>query len=111
LSEILSRFSTPLDNFEDICNNAMSIKKILAYYLKTKSVFEKFGLQHTSKYGHLLFCISMLYEMQDNHDLANDYSNAAYACYKDVGYNGIWKEKALSRAERYRAIKASPVNY
>ena len=90
--------STPIDNFKDLLSDTENFNKALVYYQKTKLSFEKLLLMHTIKYGHVLYCLSVLYEMQGNNDLAGEYSRAAYTSYEKVGYNGIWKEKAWLRA-------------
>jgi hypothetical protein len=116
LIETSNRFATPIDDIEDLIGDMDKTNQALEYYQKTKLAFERVGLEHTARYGHLLFCLSVLYEMQGNIDLAREYSKAAFASYEKVGYNGIgyngiWKEKARSRAEKLRTHNARLINY
>jgi|SRR5208337_11292 len=113
LIETSNRFATPIDDIEDLVGDMKRTNKALEYYQKTKLAFERVGLKHTARYGHLLFCLSVLYEMQGNNDLAREYSKAAYASYEKIGYNGIgiWKEKVRYRAEKLRIKNTRLVNY
>ena len=111
LIDTSTRFETPIDNIEDLFGNTETTDQALLHYLRTKLAYEKLGLRHTINYGHVLFCLSVLYEMLGNNDLAGDYARAAYTNYKKLGYNGIWKEKARHRAEKPRTNNIRVVNY
>jgi hypothetical protein len=111
LTETSNHFTTPIDDIGVVIDDMEGTDKALDYYQKTKSAFEKVGLKHTARYGHLLFCLSVLYEIQGNYDSAREYSRAAYTSYEKVGYNGIWKEKARRRAEKLRTKNTILVDY
>lgn len=74
--------------------------RVLEYFLNSQSIYDMLGLQNTYGYANLMYNMALLYEKQDQRDMAGRYYRMAYDTYVRSEYLGKGKDKALNNARR-----------
>jgi TolB-like protein len=80
--------------------NKGQLDRALEYYLNSKSIYDRLGLQNTAGYANLMYGMAMVYEKQGQRDMAGRYYRMAYDTYVRSDYSGEWRDNALNNAKR-----------
>ena len=76
------------------------LDRALGYCLKSQSIFDTLGLQHTSNYAIGLLNIAILYEKKGQSNMAGKYYRGSYDTFVRAGYSGKNRDIALNNAKR-----------
>jgi tetratricopeptide (TPR) repeat protein len=87
-------------NIGTVYSSKGQLDRALEYYLNSKTIKDRLGLQNTANYASIMMNMAVLYETKGHRDMAGKYYRMAYDIYVRSDYSGELRDKALDNAKR-----------